>query len=217
MSIPAMDMIKPRILLRKNGKEDKRVSNKGRPRTRDPREARLYKKFEPVTWKPIYEQMVYDSCLGKTNVQIAKEYDYTPQQVCNILGCTKAKLSKQMILNTLRDEAQASIGERLGDVADKFMKRLEHIAKDEELFQRAPFAVVDRGLRVLAGLGHIKSPDINHGSGPVIHAHAGSKVAVMSNDSINALTEAIHKSEEARRLHIASVSGVEVHELKTGS
>lgn len=167
--------------------------------------ARLTKKFEPKTWKPIYDQFVFHHCCGKSNIWIANEYDYTPQQVSNILNSTQGKVLKKIIAFNLQQQREQSIGERMGNVADKFMKRIEEVAEDDELFEKAPFAVIDRGLTILKSLSHLKggSESPNGGSPTVnnVQINNNQRVTVIGEKAAQELRDAIRFSDEVNALH----------------
>ena len=167
--------------------------------------ARLTKKFEPKTWKPIYDQFVFYHCMGKSNIFIADQFKYTPQQVSNILNSTQGKVLKKIIAYNLQQQREQSIGDRMSNVADKFMKRIEEVAEDDELFEKAPFAVIDRGLTILKSLSHLKggSESPSSGSSTVINAQINNnqRVTVIGEKAAQELAEAIKFSDEVRALH----------------
>lgn len=172
--------------------------------------ARLTKKFEPKTWKPLYDQFIYWHVIGKSNIWIAEKYEYTTQQICNILTSNQGKLRKEIIASNLRTQQTETISARLENVADKFMRRIEAVADDVDLFEKAPFAVIDRGLTILKNLNHLKggSSDshggTNGGSSVVnntqIHQD-NRKITVFGEKAINELRDAIRFSDEAKAQH----------------
>lgn len=168
--------------------------------------ARLTKRFEPKNWKPIYDQFVYYHVLGKSNIWIAEKFGKTPQTVCNILNCSQGKVLKKIIAFNLQQQQSATIGSRMDYVADKFMKRIESVADDDELFEKAPFAVIDRGLAIIKGLNHLKGGSNNPdgGSPTVNHLQINDNrksITVIGEKAALELRDAIRFSDEANALH----------------
>lgn len=168
--------------------------------------ARLTKRFEPKTWKPVYDMYVFHHVMGKSNIWIAQEYKKTPQLICNVLRSMQGQVRIKVIAINLQTMREQTIESRMGTVADKFMKRIEAVVEDDELFEKAPFAFVDRGLAIIKGLGKMNGdPSSNpNGGSPAVHNtqnNFAGPVAILSEKAITDLKEAIAFSTEARALH----------------
>jgi hypothetical protein len=181
--------------------------------------ARLTKKFEPKNWKPLYDLFVYHHCLGKSNIWIAGEFNKTPQQVCNVLRSNQGQVRIKIIKFNLDSIRDATIQTRMSSVADKFMKRIETVVEDDELFTKAPFAFVDRGLAIIKGLGKLSADSPNPGGGSTtIHStqiHNGNITQqVFSDKALTELKDALQFSNEAKALHEAPPSELAAVEVK---
>jgi hypothetical protein len=64
---------------------------------------------------------------------------------------------------------------------------------DDELMTRSPFAVVDRGLQLLKGVGRLKTGDPND--------TRPNRVLIMDTESAKILREGLGAANEARRLN----------------
>lgn len=167
---------------------------------------RLTKRFEPKTWKPLYDHIIYYHCLGKTNIWIAEKFNCSPQTVTNIINCDQGRKLLVTIQAKLRQSMESNISERMLDVADKFMKKIERIADDEELFQRAPFAVVDRGLQIIKSAG--LSKDISEREGKVNNVTnniQSQQNLIIHNEAAKNLAEAIRLSDEANTINLGQL------------
>jgi hypothetical protein len=171
--------------------------------------ARLTKKFEPKTWKPLYDQFVYFHVLGKSNIWIAEKFGKTPQTVCNILNSTQGQVHKKIIAYNLQQQQVENVVARMEGVSTKFMRRIEQVADDDELFEKAPFAVVDRGLAIIKSLGHLKggSPTDggnNGGSTTINNTQINDNrrtVNIISEKAAQDLRDAIRFSDAANAMH----------------
>jgi hypothetical protein len=181
--------------------EEANIKRKGRP----PGSRRKgLKKWEPVTWKPIYEQFVAMNVAGKSNIEIAGFFNYTPQQVSNILTCDKAIEIKAGIIQRIRNKIGDTLDDRVAGIVDKTISRTTDLLSNEEAFIKNPLGVIKIGLAVGAATGHIKSnspkdnPD-NSPNGPTIN-----NLNFIGNSGIALLVEAIRRSDEARLLNAGS-------------
>ena len=158
----------------------------------EPRQGKLTK-WRPRKWEAMHEQIVVLSCLGRSNKQIAEIFGYTPQHICNILGTPEASLVRRRVLDNLRDSVKSNLDQSLEDLADQSVIRLKEVMFDDDLFEKSPFAVVDRGLAVLRGVGRLKSGDDN--------STKVGKAIIMSSEDAKKLIEGTAAADEAKRLN----------------
>lgn len=164
-------------------------------------------RWHPKRWEVLYDQWVALSTLGKSNKDIADHFGYSPQQVSNILNTPEASLIRRRMLEALRKGAELTIPKRLEHLADKAVQRLAEVLENDQLMERSPFAVVDRGLALLRGVGKIKS----EGGGNVNNI---GKALILSDEAARELTEGMSKANEARKLNPVEIEVDEVGEVK---
>lgn len=121
-----------------------------------PRKQPSLKRWEAKKWRPEYERAVAYSALGKSNIEIAKLLNYTPVHVSNVLNLPLAKELKDKIMARMRERTMEDVPSILQKVAQKTAERLLKVVEDDDLFTKSPFAVIDRGLDVMKGIGHMK-------------------------------------------------------------
>ena len=170
------------------------------------RPPRLTKKWEPTRWEPIYEQFVALSCIGYSNKYIADLFKYTPVHISNVLNSKQGKKLKALILERLRSTVTSTIDKRLEDIADKTVERLTNLVNDDELFDKSPFAVVDRGIAVLKGLSHLKPDDTRS---PLNI----NKALILSDAAASTLARAMEKSDRAKEIRARDTEHAEPAEL----
>ena len=113
-------------------------------------------RWEPKVWEVNYEEIVIASTIGLSNEELAKKFNFTPQHISNILQTPQAALTRRRILDELQKRALDSIPQRMTAIADKAVQRLHNLLHDDERYAQSPFAVVDRGLQVLKGVGVLR-------------------------------------------------------------
>jgi len=155
-------------------------------------------KWRAKKWEPMFDEWVVRSCLGESNLSIAQRSKYTPQHVCAVLNQPQAKLLRRQLMESLRKNIELKTEERLSHLSDKALQRLTQVMDDDRLVESHPFAIADRSMAILKGLGHFKSSD-----GATINA----KNAVFVSPEISALIgEGLRKAQEARLLNPPSAS-----------
>lgn len=179
----------------------------GRPRKDEYRPAKL-DRWRPKEWTPVYEQIVVLSCgMNRSNVELGEMFGFTPQHISNILNTPEASLVRRRVLETLREKVDGGLPKRLSDLADKATQRVAQVMYDDAVFERSPFAVVDRALRVLAGVGRLRNAETPPGD-------TTNNILVLSGEAAQDIRDGLRKSREAREMHEIEV--LPAKELKVG-
>lgn len=152
-------------------------------------------RWKPKMWRPEYERMVAYSTLGWSNTRIAKELGYTKEHVSNVLNTPQAEALKEQLLKRLHEVAVTSIPDNLEYIARRTTERLKKVLDDDELFDKSPFAVIDRGMDVLKGLSHLKGG--GNGAGSI---NVNSAIILPISAAEN-LASGLNKANEVRQLH----------------
>ncbi len=157
-------------------------------------------KWKPRKWDVVYDQIVMLDTLGTPQKQIAEMFGYTVQHISNIVQCPQAKLTRGKVLEQLSKSAIEKVSNDLELLAVQAKKRIAQVLYNDELFERSPFAVVDRGIAVLKGVGKLKTED---------EAARGiriNKAVIFTSDDAKAVREALSKADEAKLLHPIDVT-----------
>ena len=153
--------------------------------------------WKPKEWSPHYEEIVAMSCTGVSNKYLAEKFNYHEVHISNILNTPQAKALKQIILAKMREaQTEAKIPERIAElqVAALDIMREVLINRKDELVKESPFAMLDRSMKVLAGVGVFKGEHQQ----TTINQH--NKIEI--NQTLQmALVKTIEKADEAKRLH----------------
>lgn len=152
-----------------------------------------FTKWQPKKWEAMHEQMVILSTLGRSNVDIARMFGYTPQHIANVLTTPQADICRRRVLDNLRESAVKQIDGSLEDLADQSLVRLKQVMYDDDLFEKSPFAVVDRGISVLRGVGKLRAE-----SSPGMNVK---NALFMAKEDAAALLEGMKAADEAKRLN----------------
>lgn len=172
----------------------------------EPRKAKLNKKgkWQPKNWDPLYDQMVALSCTGMSNKAIADKFQYTPQQVCNILTSDRGKLIKQLISQHIQDELKNETTARIAQAEKRSHEIIAGVLGNNELLAKHPLAMYDRAIAFLKGRGQLEDE-----SRKVVERE---RTFVLPSDLAEKLVAGMAKSNAALMLH----GKTEVHQLKEG-
>jgi hypothetical protein len=154
------------------------------------------KAWKPKRWKAIYDRVVAFHVMGKKNTEIAATLSMTPEHVSTILNLPHAIELRLKMEAALREKMQENIPDMLEYVARKTASRLKQVLDDDELFAKAPLAIIDRGLDVMKGLNHLKGG----GNGAPGSMNIQNAVIIPQNQAAG-LIEGFGKADEARRLN----------------
>jgi hypothetical protein len=168
-----------------------------------PRRGKL-KKWQPKKWKADYDRVVAYHVAGKKNIEIATVLGLTPVHVSNILNLPRAQELKLKLEQLLREKMETNIPETLEYVARKTAERIKQMIDSDVLFEKSPFAVIDRGLDVMKGLNHLKGG--GNGSQPINVERA----IIVSGDNAAALVAGFDKADEARRVNAGKPAGTQI-------
>lgn len=170
------------------------------------RQARLTR-WKPKKWRPEYDRMVFMSVAGFSNKQIGERLGYTKEHVSNVLNLAQAEQLREEIQKRMREEAYQDLPKRLNEIAAKTVERMHMLVHNDDIFERSPFQVIDRGMDILKGLGHLKHGNADRGTdGGTVVNHG---TIVVSDKLMERFVAGLEKSEEARQLNPAENSRIE--------
>lgn len=145
--------------------------------------------YKLIKWKPVYDMIVAGHIIGKSNKQLAADFDFTPVHISNILRSDQAQVLIKQAHDNVRAQAVSDAEEALDiqkRIQLKVNQKTEMFLDNEELFKNSPFAYMD-------ALKHISSR--SNPPAPV-------SVNVTNNTQINN-TQNNLKVEELQRLNKA--------------
>lgn len=161
-------------------------------------------KWRPKKWRAEYDRIVALSVCGRSNKQIAEEVNFTPEHVSTVLNLPQAEELRLALQVRLRDKILEDVPTVLTRTAQKVAKRLEEMVDDNELFEKSPFAVIDRGLDLLKGLRHLQP---SSGSSPGMPGVTiNGPAVIMPAMAAEGIRDGLRKADEALRLNAPTSS-----------
>jgi hypothetical protein len=136
---------------------------------------------------------------GLSNTEIGDRLGYSKQHVSNVLNLEQAEVLRNQLIQRMRDAAMQDIPTRLHEIAVKTVDRIHRLVHSDEVFEKSPFAVIDRGMEVVKGLGHLKHGNTEHPVGGItVHGNA---VIGMPDALGQRIADGLEKAHEARALN----------------
>jgi hypothetical protein len=159
-------------------------------------------KWKPKVWRAEYERAVAYSALGMANTAIAQKLGFTPEFVSNILNLDESKQRMKEFVDRLKSQNNVDVVEMAAKVTGKSLERLSSMLENDETFNKSPFALIDRGLRV-SEMMMKKGVTENPGTSVHIHNGEGASTMVITPGEENNLMNALRKSQEVKKLNAA--------------
>lgn len=155
-------------------------------------------KWIPTEWRIEYDRIVALHCLGYSNAVVGQELGYSAQHVSNILNLPEGKAMVRLVKEKFIKQTLDTIPERLNALQIKITERVEKFFDDDELFQKAPGAVVDRGISLLKCIGLLKEKETLPPQGGVVNVD---KAIIVPAGSMDNMREALRLSMEIDARH----------------
>jgi hypothetical protein len=174
-------------------------SKKLTPRKREPRQAEFKSKSKArwavnnvdiKKWKPIYEQMVQLNTVGYTAEQIqgflraAGGRSYSLANIYKVLSSKQANEYRAGLSMKLRSQMENVANMQLDVLAQRAVENIATVLHSDKLREENPFAVFDRSMAVIRGLGKMtgdvakpSQTNINVGVGVTIQGKAAENIA----------------------------------------
>lgn len=169
------------------------------------RGARITKKWIPKEWRPEYEAITALSCTGLSNEALGLRFGYGKQQISNILNTPQAKKLREIIVQRLRTANNETMVDRIDNLRDVALKRIETILGDDAQAERTPLAIFDKSLAVLKATGSSKERGIGSEYVPGNNVTNNIKNAmIVGPEAGKLITEGLAKAEEAKLLNPGS-------------
>lgn len=111
--------------------------------------------WQPLKWKPAYDLMVAMHISGYSNVEIARQLDYSQVQVGNVLRSDDGKVAIERARREVYKSTSSDISTQIEELKAKSFLRISDALSNEELAEKAPLAVAGMGITFLKGIGSL--------------------------------------------------------------
>lgn len=165
---------------------------------------KVIRKWQPGVWLPEYEMIVMDSSKGRSNTDLAKQYNFTPQHISNILNTEEARTIKQQIVDAIRQKSLDLMNTQYGEIVEVSVKNI-HTVLHSGITDENMFGMFDRSIMALKGLGKLQE----EAKAGVVNNNI-QNVMIINNKQETVITKGLDDLKEIERLH----SGVNGDSIK---
>lgn len=157
--------------------------------------------WQPLVWEPIYETIVAESILGKTNKSIAERYKYTETQISNILNTNKAREIKRDAIALIKANSVSIIEGKLSESVDRAVNNMYSVLHNEELLLNHPFSIFSASIQALKGLGKLQGEGSITNNNTVNVNKGGNAVINLGEEQQEIFMRGLAKANEAIEKH----------------
>lgn len=111
--------------------------------------------WQPLKWKPAYDLMISMHCYGYSNVEIARQLEYSPVQVGNILRSDEAKTVIKRVRTEYLNQISEDVPTQIEELKAKSFMAISNALSNADLAEKAPLAVASMGINFLKGIGSL--------------------------------------------------------------
>lgn len=151
------------------------------------------KNWSPVKWHPVYEQVVALSAAGRTHIEIAAIFDYTPQHISNIIRTPEAARVLERITKHVHENATNKIADDINELTRASLDIAKHvmIERRDEFLVEAPFKLLDRSFAFLRGAGKLITEQPQN-----VNNNVTNNTLIISNSHQKQLVDGVNKLRE---------------------
>jgi hypothetical protein len=160
-----------------------------------PTKFRVLRKWQPGVWLPEYEMIVAESCKGRSNEDIANQYNFTPQHISNILNTEEARAIKQEVVKAIRSKSLELMKVQYSEIEEKSISNI-HEVLHESVTAENMFGMFDRSIVALKGLGKLQE----EAKAGVVNNNT-TNVMVINNGQETAITKGLKDLVDIATLH----------------
>lgn len=151
-------------------------------------------RWTPKEWTPLYETITFESCFGLSNVQLAEKYNYSAQQISNILNTPQAKQLKNYLTEKIRAQMLADVEKNQDVLVAAAQENIKAVLTDKELAAKSPFAMMKASMDYMKGVGKMIDSEKKQ------ETH---NTFIMSDKAAEKLMDGLNKAMDVKKLHAA--------------
>lgn len=120
------------------------------------RKVRTTKRWQPKTWKSVYDRVIGYAVLDKSNDEIAEILGKTKQWVSNILTCDEGiRLYNELALK-VKEKTNKDVIDHMKEIEERSIRNVHKVLTDDALLEQYPFKMAQLSMDVAKGVGKLK-------------------------------------------------------------
>lgn len=173
-----------------------------------PTKFKKIRKWQPNEWEGEYEKIVFESCMGASNTDLAVKYNFTPQHISNIINTEEAREIKRQYVAAVRQGSLDLMETQYGEIVSRSVLNIHTVLHRDDLTQNHPFSQFDRSISALKGLGKLQE---EAKAGVINQTNIqNNNTMIITSDDESKIIAGLNKLEQIKLLH----SGVNGDSIK---
>lgn len=153
--------------------------------------------WQPNEWEGEYEKIVFESCMGASNTDLAVKYNFTPQHISNIINTEQARQIKAQYVAAIRQGSLDLMEKQYGEIVSRSVQNMHTVLHREDILQSHPFSQFDRSISALKSLGKLQE----EAKAGIVNNTQINNTMIISSDDESKILKGIDKLEQIKLLH----------------
>lgn len=171
-----------------------------------PTKFKKIRKWQPNEWEGEYEKIVFESCLGTSNVDLATKHNFTKEHISNILNTEQARSIKAQYVAAIRQGSLDLMEKQYGEIVTRSVQNVHTVLHREDILQSHPYSMFDRSVSALKGLGKLQE----EAKAGVINNTQINNTMIITRDDESKILKGLDKVQQIKLLH-AGVTGESIN------
>lgn len=163
-----------------------------------PTKFKKIRRWQPNEWEPEYEKIVFESCLGKSNVELSVKFNFTKEHISNILNTEQAREIKRLYVEAIRQGSLDLMEKQFGEITTQAVKNMHTVLHRDELTEKNPYSQFHASVTALKSLGKLQEESK---PGTVHNTQINNTTMIITSDDESKIISGIDKLEQIKLLH----------------
>jgi len=168
-----------------------------------PTKFKKVRKWQPNEWEGQYEKIVFESCMGASNTDLATKHGFTKEHISNILNTEQARLIKSQYVAAIRQGSLDLMEKQYGEIVSRSVDNIHKVLHRDDLTLNHPFSQFDRSVAALKGLGKLQE---EAKAGVINQTNIQNNTMIITSDDESKILKGLDKVQQIKLLH-AGVTG----------
>lgn len=163
--------------------------------------------WQPGEWSGQYEKIVFESCMGASNISLAEKHGFTKEHISNILNTEQARSIKAQYVAAIRQGSLDLMEKQYGEIVSRSVDNIHKVLHRDDLTLNHPFSQFDRSISALKGLGKLQE---EAKAGVIINNQTNNNTMIITSDDESKILKGLDKLQQIKLLH-SGVTGESIN------
>lgn len=156
------------------------------------------RKWQPNEWEGQYEKIVFESCMGASNISLAEKHGFTKEHISNILNTEQARQIKAQYVAAIRQGSLDLMEKQYGEIVTKSVDNIHKVLHNQAILESHPYSMFDRSVAALKGLGKLQE---EAKAGVINQTNIQNNTMIITSDDESKILKGLDKVQQIKLLH----------------